>query len=366
MSGDASPRTLVRVLVAIGFVPLLAGGWLAFSQDRRIVSARPVDAVVVESREKLVHTKKSTTSYAHIRYRYAAGGRDHESSQLYPSALYADAPTGEMLARFPDGARVTAWVDPADPSRAFLVRAHSFVPYLIALVAAPILALAAGLVTGGVRHHRSGTPEVPDPERAGDGWYSVTPFRPYLALRNAALAAAVPIGAVSFAAFAHYAAVAESFDPIAALLLLAVAALVARLLWGAWVRTWAGSRLQEAELLVKPALPAAGKRFAVRVTQAAKSGVTIRAFDVTLIADRTEITTRSNGRTRSRTRTLVKMRARIGESRYLVPGESHAAEYVFDVPRDATDNGHILKWRVAVRTRIFGGDYRTHFPFPVG
>jgi hypothetical protein len=364
VSTEAPPRTLVRVLVALACVPLLTGAWLAFSQHRLVTSAQPVDAVVLESRDELVRTKKSTTRYAHVRYRYAFDGRDHESTQLYPSALYVDDPTDDLLAQYPAGARVTAWVDPAAPSRAFLLRAHSFLPYAIVLLAGPIFALAAGLVTGGLRHHRSGTPEVPDPERHGDGWYSVAPFRPYLALRNSALAAAIPISLISAAAFAHYAAVVETFDPIAALLLLVIAALVARLLWGAWIRTWAGSRLHDAELLVKPATPAAGKRFAVRLTQAAKSGVTIRAFDVTLIGERTEITKR-HGRSRSRTRVFVTSHARIGESRYLVPGESLSAEHVFDVPAGAIEDGHIVKWRVAVRTRIFGGDYRTHFPFPI-
>lgn len=364
MIGEAPPRILVRVLFAVGLLPVFAGAWLAAAQHGRISTAVPIEAVVVDSREEVVRTKKSTTRYAVVTYRFDLQGREHESKTLYPSRLYSDAPHLETLARFPEGARVRAWVDPGDPSRTFLLRAYSFVPYAILLAGAPILALAAGLATGGVRFHRSGTPEVPDPEPAEDGWFEVAPFRSYLALRNAALAGAGVIALVAGPTFAHYGAVAESFHPAAALLLVATLALVLRLLWGAWVRTWAGSRLEEAKLSVRPSGPEAGAPLAVRVTQSAKSAVTIRAFDVTLIAERTEVIPRRN-RTKYKTRRIVKDRARLPVSRYLIPGESHTAEHVFSVPSHATARGQILKWRVEVRTRIFGGDYRTHFPFPV-
>src|SRR5205085_2642508 len=111
----------------------------------------------------------------------------------------------------------------------------------------------------------------------------------------------------------------ERVHPGAALLQILTLALAARLAWGGLVRTWAGARLEEARVFVKPDVPVAGGTFAVRVSQTAKSGVTIDGWDVVLVAERTEIRT-VGSRTKTKRTVLVRDLARIGEPMPLVPG----------------------------------------------
>lgn len=359
--------TAARVIALVGLVPVLLGVWLSFAQHRRISLAVPVDARVLTSERKISRDSKGRTKeYAHIRYRYQHEGEPHESDVITPIPLHLSPDADHMLELYPEGAAVTAWIDPARPSRAFLYKHHSFVPYLFIVMGAPVLALAAGLATGGVRHAKSGEAEHADPVRQGDGWWAVTAFRPYMALRASAIAGAVVISAFALPPLAHYLSVAEPPHPGAIVLALVAMALVARLSWGAFVRGWAGGKLDEAHLFVKPDVPRAGVSFAVRVTQTAKSPVTIAGVDVTVECIRRE-TKLVNRKTRTtRTRAILE-RARIGESRPVGVGEPYVAEHVFALPSGPASEGgdHFLEWRVYVRTRIAGPDYRTHFAFPI-
>ena len=229
--------TVGRVLAGLALVAAAVSAFLIAAQERRLATWQPAPAVVTESGERSYRTQKGGSSrVVRIRYRYRADGREHESDRIYPGPWSTTAGDSEELrARFPAGSAVTAFVDPDDPARAFLVPFRSFLPYLaVLLVAAPLGALAAGLATGGVRSGEGDKTPVED----ASGWFVVPIFRSYRALRDAAAAALGVFAIVGGIAFVDYYGRQGPKGATAAIALLAWLALLARLAWAIAKRTW--------------------------------------------------------------------------------------------------------------------------------
>ena len=135
----------------LGAMFLVVGVRELLTQRRLLASAIPVEAEIVHagiSRSRSADTDRSpmrstsTTSYtSDIRFRYVSGGATHESERLRPTMIVRGHASHESAAReiaaFPVGARVTAYVDPREPDKAFLLREKS---------AAPAVFLALGIV----------------------------------------------------------------------------------------------------------------------------------------------------------------------------------------------------------------------------
>jgi hypothetical protein len=239
---------------------------------------------------------------------------------------------------------------------------RSFTPYLvILLVAAPLLALAAGIATGGVRFVRSGEREVPAPQEDERGLFVVPAFRPYLALRNSASAALGVFAVVGGVALVDYFGRARRPEGTAVLVLLAWLCLLARLLWAVAKRTWVARRLGEARLAIQPSYPEAGRMLRVLYEQPVGADLHVRAVDLTLIAERTTIRRRA-GRLRSRTERVVRQRLRVPIDGRAWPGTGIRVEGGFDVSPDGVAKGGFLSWRIEARTRLLGPDYETRFP----
>jgi hypothetical protein len=292
-----------------------------------------------------------------IRYRYQAGGRTHEAERIYPGPIGSGSGDRELLARFLVGTRTTAWHHPRDPARAFLLPEHSFLPYLIFLGASPLAALAAGIATGGVRYVSSRERDVPPPHDAGDGWGEVEVFRPWLALRASSAAALAVFGAFGLLAFGHYFAVAPRPGALAVLGLLGWLALLARLAWAVVKRTLVARTVGEARVTVRPLLPVSGDAFHVRVEQAVRRETRVRALDASLVAERTEPRRRG-----TRQKVVFRETATLLRDTPATPYRPLRAEHAFPVPPTPFHEGGFVRWRVEVRTRLAGPDYRTRFP----
>ena len=165
---------VTRVLAGLAILVAAIGAAAVAAQERRLTRWLPTPAVILESGEETVRTRFGTGRHLRIRYRYRAGDDEHESRRIHPGPMSTTAgESASLRERFPVGAAATAYVDPSDPTRAFLVPERSFLPYLLVLlVAAPLGALAAGLATGGVRFVRSGEREhvAPREDGAGCSW----------------------------------------------------------------------------------------------------------------------------------------------------------------------------------------------------
>lgn len=117
-----------------GLIPILAGLALSVGAVLMYVHLRrreaghwperdwvPTPAEIVESR-----LAGSEDPYQpHVRYRYQAGGRERIGRRLAPLNGWGhdeDKLAEQVIARYPVGLRLTAYVNPAHPDQAVLVR----------------------------------------------------------------------------------------------------------------------------------------------------------------------------------------------------------------------------------------------------
>ena len=356
--------TVGRVLAGLALLAAAVSVFLIRAQERRLSTWQPAPAVITESREVTYYKRKGGPSRTvRVRYLYRAAGREHESDRIYPGPWSTTAGDSvELRARFPAGAAATAFVDPDDPTRAFLVPLRSFLPYLLVLlVAAPLGALAAGLATSGIRYVRSNERADLPPAESGSGWFVVPVFRPYRALRDSAAAALGVFFVVGGIAFVDYYGRPGPKGAAAALALLAWLALLARLAWAVVKRTWVSGRLEDARLAIRPRYPMAGETLHVRFDQAARTDVFVRAVDLTLVVER--LTVRLvNRKVRNKKVEIARVRLRVPFESRVWPAAPLHTEGALEVPVHATEDGGLLSWRVEARTRTAGPDYVTRFP----
>jgi len=354
------PTRMTRVLASLALLAAAVNAFLIAAQERRLATWQPAAAVVTESGERTYRTTRGGSSRAvRIRYRYRADGREHESDRIYPGPWSTTAGDSEELrARFPAGSAVTAFVDPDDPARAFLVPFRSFLPYLaVLLVAAPLGALAAGLATGGVRSGEGDKTPVED----ASGWFVVPIFRSYRALRDSAAAALAVFTVVGGVTFVDYYGRSGPKGATAVFALLAWVALLARLAWAVVKRTWVSRRLDDARLAIRPRYPVAGEALHIRFDQAARTDVFVRAVDLTLVVERLTVQLVYR-KARHKKAEIARVRLRVPFDTRVWPAAPLHAESAIAVPADATANGGFLFWRIDARTRTAGPDYVTRFP----
>jgi hypothetical protein len=151
------------IIAGFGLVMLYVGLGEAVAQRRALRSAVPVEATVVssgvrESRSSDTDHRplrdNSTSSFLpEVKFRYAVGGKAYESDLLRPTVIvrgYASREgAAEAVRPFAVGSAVTAWVDPAAPERAFLIRESSVGPVvfiILGLLLPPLGWLASRIV----------------------------------------------------------------------------------------------------------------------------------------------------------------------------------------------------------------------------
>lgn len=151
---------LAIALIVIGVVVSAAGGlifWNSLAQTRW----SPVDATVLDSEIGLSSMRFPGTNQASsqwtlkVRYAYEVDGRRYESDSVSSVPFSSSASDGaepsailrDLVAAFPTGATVTAWVNPDDPERAVLFPAEN--AYWVVLAAgAAVLALGVLVLIG--------------------------------------------------------------------------------------------------------------------------------------------------------------------------------------------------------------------------
>jgi hypothetical protein len=118
-----------------GFVMLYVGVTQFVLQRRLLANAERVDAVIVRSEvltttssdtdSRLLRSNSTTSHRPDVRFRYRVGGTEYESDLIHPNIIvtgYASRESAaEELVPFPLNATVRAYVDPAQPSRAYLI-----------------------------------------------------------------------------------------------------------------------------------------------------------------------------------------------------------------------------------------------------
>lgn len=176
----------MRHVVCLVLIILLLVGALAlnghmYALDRRAESALTTweegAATVTESRTETRRSRRRgrsrTRIVAVIRYQYEHGGRAYTGSQIDPLDGHRGT-ARDAVAEFPQGATVAVWINPDNPSEAFIQRRRPLWPLSVALASAAALPL---LVWIGVRTwlaYRRNHPRVPTPSPM-TGWWQLHP-----------------------------------------------------------------------------------------------------------------------------------------------------------------------------------------------
>lgn len=118
-----------------GFVMLYVGVTQFVLQRRLLANAERVDVVIVHSEvltttssdtdSRLLRNNSTTSHRPDVRFRYRVAGTEYESDLIHPNIIvtgYASRESAaEELVPFPLNATVRAYVDPARPSKAYLI-----------------------------------------------------------------------------------------------------------------------------------------------------------------------------------------------------------------------------------------------------
>lgn len=114
-----SALLLLLVLAVVG-----GGLLLEYDHRRQQADSRPVDGVVLDS--GVTRNEDGTVDLA-LRYRYTVDGEQYTSSNVCAGIgeQYCHGNPRDVAARYPEGASVTVYVDPDDPSESFLVKDDS-------------------------------------------------------------------------------------------------------------------------------------------------------------------------------------------------------------------------------------------------
>jgi hypothetical protein len=96
----------------------------------------------------VVETTMSRNSGARVRYRYTVDGIDYESDRIrLVEKLWRDQ-RSEIVARYPEGRRVTVAYDPSDPSQAALEPGASWGAMTKKMIAPLVLGIAGFVLIG--------------------------------------------------------------------------------------------------------------------------------------------------------------------------------------------------------------------------
>ncbi len=220
-------------------------------QDRAVRTFIPTDAVVVFSRLE-IHRGKSTSYSPAVTYSYTFHDTSYRSTRVLPFAESGAASWAQpIVSRYPVGAKVTAYVNPAAPAESVLVRDYSTTPYVLSCItlfaAAAGIALLLGLVTPGSTTMRA----VP---LDADGWQLLLPSSTIRRRRRNVAILLLVSGVPTAAVLGHYLRVVRPLD-VRNCLLLALLVLVPILVeLTLFVRAHLLSRhISDARLQINPA-----------------------------------------------------------------------------------------------------------------
>lgn len=124
------------VIAAFAMVMLYVGLTELVAQRRALANAVPVEAEIIwsdvkesrshDSDQRLLRSNSTTSYTSEVRFKYTVAGVPYVSDMLRPTVIVQGHASrdsaAEEIAAFPMGAKVSAWVDPAAPERAFLVK----------------------------------------------------------------------------------------------------------------------------------------------------------------------------------------------------------------------------------------------------
>jgi hypothetical protein len=129
--GLSENSTLFALGILLSGVAIAAfSGFVWFDQRQEVSTFESTDATVLSSE---VDTSGDTTNID-ITYEYTVDGETYRSSNIYPGVFDLNSNAESIVADNPEGATVTAYYDPENPSNAFLVKTKNTLLLLLLTV----------------------------------------------------------------------------------------------------------------------------------------------------------------------------------------------------------------------------------------
>lgn len=143
-----STRGSLLVLV-LGLAVAGYGGYDYVQQSDAVEHAVEIDATILETGVEADEVNRRGVDYhPTVRFEYTYEGESHTSSRVYPSTLGrtfdTESAAAEAIADYAVGETVTAYIDPADPDRAFLKRTSTPMGPLLVVGLGTLFALVGG------------------------------------------------------------------------------------------------------------------------------------------------------------------------------------------------------------------------------
>ena len=170
-------------------------------QQRAVQKFVPTDAIVLSSQVK-IHRGRSTSYSPAITYSYTFGGQFYQSTRVLPFSEQGSSTWARSIVdHFPFDAKVTAFVDPADPAESVLLQVYTSTPYFLSALALAAAAAGMGLLTGILGPGRTTMQAVP---LGSAGWSLLLPGKTIRRHRRDAALLLLLSGLPTAALLAHY------------------------------------------------------------------------------------------------------------------------------------------------------------------
>ena len=368
-------RLFVIMFTLIPSIFACVGGFLAWSQDKKIQTYVPVDAKVLSTR---IERKESRDSDGHtsvsykpvVEYKYGVDGRDYQCNDVMPFSRSASNKWARSVVnQFPKGKTVTAYYDPGNPNKAFLIKRHSFFPYIF--MHFPVIFWTVAFF---VWRGMSASSRAHDaPEATTDGWFEIKTESKVGARLKSALCVGVAWHLYGAATCGHYFSVAEAPYELTAWIASGVyegLGLIPlfMIVYYALLRR----NVDDARVLIDREHLAPGETFTVTVGQPVRRDIRIDGLSIGLVLSETTRARRGN-KTSYSTRDCYEDRDdALGESEAR-GGHFLSASRDISIPVDqspSTPSGGLgypeREWRIEVVTRIQGSpDFGAKYPVTV-
>lgn len=365
-----------RLLVSFFFILLPAvfigvGATQVWRQQDKIETYVPAEATIDSSTVEVRRGRKSTTYKPVVNYHYEVRDHVYRSGDILPVDMNSGQDwSHSIVSRFPAGARATAYHDPLEPSRAFLVREYSFTPYMFCLFPMIHLSIGVAMVYGTKWLRPAQAANRPSSTRQ-PGWFELSPRQSIGSkLRTWTVMTALWFG-VGVLAIGHFFLHASTpYGSAAFLGTLAYAALGA-LPAGMWVYYFLlARRTTDAIVMTSGDRFAPGQAFAVRVVQRMHDATSIESLRVGVVCDK-HVKYTSGGKTRYNTVVECEEWTTLIENHDARAGETidRTATLMIPVGRAGTSvsGGYPrYEWKVEVKSALRNSpDYRGEFPIHV-
>lgn len=140
-------RVLAFVVAAAVCLGVLGIGlhWV-YQQHTRITTFQPISVEIENSWVRESKGRKYRTYEPVIEYKFEKDGTWYRAEGLHPSySKGRQAWAQAMVAKYPAGSTTQAYINPEDPTQAFLIPHYSSTPYCVFLIAGLFTVLAVGM-----------------------------------------------------------------------------------------------------------------------------------------------------------------------------------------------------------------------------